>query len=398
LAAQKKAAEEAAKKAEQGILRSIWQGIKEMFGGKKPPTLGKKGFISTELIKSAIRIVGTAGVIWVGTAWTLGKLGYTEHADAMWVALTPRGWKVAWDRAFWWSWLVSSHDPNDLIGPSGTGTAHWVAPDQTLPYTIRFENDKQATAPAQVVRITEQLDPDLDYTTFQLGNFSFDGVVVTVPAGRTFYSERLDLRANYGLYLDISANLDFDTRIVTWVFASVDPVTSTTPRDPLTGFLPPNVISPIGQGYVTYTIRPRSSSAIGTPISAEASIVFDTNDPIDTPQVRNPVGPIADCAGDCNNSGQVTIDELLTMVDIALGNLQLQACAAGDQNADGTVTIDEILTAVNYALSGCPAASAGVQAQYVEPALSRALRVTPTPTATATPTPTATPAESAPLM
>ena len=127
-------------------------------------------------------------------------------------------------------------------------------------------------------------------------------------------------------------------------------------------------------------------------------VVFDYNDPIDTPQARNPVGPIADCAGDCNNSGQVTVNELLTMVDIALGNLQLQACAAGDQNADGTVTIDEILTAVNYALSGCPAASASVQAQYVERAPSRAVRVTPTPTATATPTPTATPAESAPLM
>ena len=216
-----------------------------------------------------------------------------------WLLWTPRAAELGTP-------IVSSHDPNDLIGPAGNGTAHWIAPDQTLPYKIRFENDKQATAPAQVVRITEQLDPDLDFTTFQLGNFSFDGVVVTVPAGRTFYSERLDLRATYGLYLDISANLDFDTGIVTWEFASVDPVTGTTPRDPLTGFLPPNVTSPIGEGYVTYTIRPQSSSAIGTPISAEASIVFDTNDPIDTPQVRNPVGPIADCTGDCNNSGQVT--------------------------------------------------------------------------------------------
>jgi RHS repeat-associated protein len=351
----------------------------------------------TVLVAGAI--AGAAGYA-VGTAIRYIP-GVDEAAQSAWSSLND--WTGGWlfgipPTAELGSRVVTSHDPNDLIGPAGTGFAHWVGPDQTLPYTVRFENDKQATAPAQVVRITEQLDPDLDLTTFQLGNFSFDGVVVTVPAGRTFYSERLDLRTTYGLYLDISANLDFETGIVTWVFASVDPVTGSTPRDPLTGFLPPNVTSPIGEGYVTYTIRPQSSSGIGTPISAEARIVFDTNDPIDTPHVRNPVGPIADCTGDCNNGGQVTVDELLTMVNIALGNLQVQACAAGDQNADGTVTIDEILTAVNHALNGCSTGPASVQAHHVERAPSRAVRATPTPTATATPTPSATPTESRPLM
>jgi len=34
---------------------------------------------------------------------------------------------------------------------------------------------------------------------------------------------------------------------VTWEFASIDPVTGRTPRDPLSGFLPPNVTSPIAK-------------------------------------------------------------------------------------------------------------------------------------------------------
>jgi hypothetical protein len=47
------------------------------------------------------------------------------------------------------------------------------------------------------------------------------------------------------------------------------------------------------------------------------------------------------------------VDDIITMVDIALGNAAISACKAGDANHDGTITIDEILTAVNNALNGC---------------------------------------------
>ncbi len=59
------------------------------------------------------------------------------------------------------------------------------------------------------------------------------------------------------------------------------------------------------------------------------------------------------CVGDCNGSGDVTVNELLTMVNIALGNLPVSMCDPGDPNHDGRVTVDEILAAVNAALSGC---------------------------------------------
>ncbi|MGD0947355.1 MAG: hypothetical protein ABSA52_07980 [Candidatus Binatia bacterium] len=63
--------------------------------------------------------------------------------------------------------------------------------------------------------------------------------------------------------------------------------------------------------------------------------------------------PTPSCAGDCNGDGQVTVDEILTMVNIALGNANISTCLAGDANHDGQITIDEILTAVNNALNGC---------------------------------------------
>jgi CSLREA domain-containing protein len=59
------------------------------------------------------------------------------------------------------------------------------------------------------------------------------------------------------------------------------------------------------------------------------------------------------CVGDCDGNGQVAVDEILTMVNIALGNAGQWVCEIGDSNKDDLTTVDEILTAVNNALSGC---------------------------------------------
>ncbi len=59
------------------------------------------------------------------------------------------------------------------------------------------------------------------------------------------------------------------------------------------------------------------------------------------------------CIGDCNGDGEVTIDELLKGVNIALGTATMSICPPFDANGDGEVTIDEIIAAVNAALFGC---------------------------------------------
>jgi hypothetical protein len=66
-------------------------------------------------------------------------------------------------------------------------------------------------------------------------------------------------------------------------------------------------------------------------------------------------GAAAGCVGDCGGNLEVTVNELITMVNIALGTAQLSACAVGDSNGDGEITVNEIITAVNNALNACPA-------------------------------------------
>ena len=60
------------------------------------------------------------------------------------------------------------------------------------------------------------------------------------------------------------------------------------------------------------------------------------------------------CYGDCDSSGDVTVNELITIVTIARGNAPLSACSVGDADHSGDITINEIIAAVNNDLTGCP--------------------------------------------
>jgi hypothetical protein len=64
----------------------------------------------------------------------------------------------------------------------------------------------------------------------------------------------------------------------------------------------------------------------------------------------------AACAGDCDADGEVTVDELIIAVTIALGSATVDQCVSIDISGDGAVTVDEIVGAVNVALAGCPPA------------------------------------------
>jgi hypothetical protein len=178
---------------------------------------------------------------------------------------------------------VGSYDPNDKVGPRGAGPQAAVRLDDTLPFVIHFENDPdEATAPAQDVTVTDRLDPRLDWSTFELGNTGFGDRAIAVPAGRQAFATSVHL-ADQGVVLAVEAVFDPVAGTVTWTFHSQDPLTGAPPADPFAGFLPPNRDPPEGEGWVSYTVRPRADLADGSVIAgAAARIVFDVNPPIDT--------------------------------------------------------------------------------------------------------------------
>lgn len=71
------------------------------------------------------------------------------------------------------------------------------------------------------------------------------------------------------------------------------------------------------------------------------------------PGTPTPTSSRAPCVGDCNGDGQITVDELVKGVNIALGNNSLNECRSFDSNGDAQVTVDELIGGVNGALLGC---------------------------------------------
>ena len=106
-------------------------------------------------------------------------------------------------------------------------------------------------------------------------------------------------------------------------------------------------------GKIVVIPRP-TPTPTDTPTITPSATQTDTPTDTATPSPTATVTPVP-CVGDCNADGAVTVDELVTMVNIALGNAPIANCLAGDSSGDGMITVDEIVQAVNHALNGCSA-------------------------------------------
>ncbi len=138
--------------------------------------------------------------------------------------------------------------------------------------------------------------------------------------------------------------------------------TATPPPSATFSATPLPTDTPVIIASATPSVTATATEAPPTPTPSETATGTDTPTPTptttpsttDTPTATATATPTLACVGDCNADGQVTVDELLTMVNIALGNASVSDCLPGDGNGDGLITIDEILVAVRNALDGCP--------------------------------------------
>jgi streptogramin lyase len=121
---------------------------------------------------------------------------------------------------------------------------------------------------------------------------------------------------------------------------------------PYIGVLAPLLVTPF------QSPTPTSTAPSPTPTAA-----VPTATPTPT---RTPIFAPPRCSGDCNGDGAVAVNEVLTMVNIALGSESISACRAGDGNGDGAIAIGELIAAVQHALGGCPA-SGSCGDQVIDP-------------------------------
>ncbi len=277
--------------------------------------LGVKGLLEGFLTRDISSSMENMYVLWDGTIMNSSEYAYYQDPEKdwwlsdqpQWLLSSENYWEMAYledalgeagsgsgipgfDYVAWVASVLGSRDPNDKVGPAGFGLRSFVAMTQPIPYTINFENVSMASAPAHTIRVTDQLDPNLDMRTFRLGEIVFGDHTITVPANRSYYQTRIDLGTEHsGIMADISAGLDVANNRVFWTLNAIDPKTGESPENPLLGLLPPNDENHIGEGHVTYTIKPKNALATGTGVSNKATIIFDNNEPIDTNTVTNTI-------------------------------------------------------------------------------------------------------------
>lgn len=199
-------------------------------------------------------------------------------------------------------------DPNEIIGQIGYGEQSMVSNRNPLAYTIHFENDSTlATIAAQKVLIEQDLHPNFDPTTLELGSFGFANRSFQVPSGLKTYSTTLDLKDSLGYNIDVAMGYNITNNKLFWLFNTIDPLTGLAPANPLLGLLPVNDFTGKGQGSVSYSIKPKASTVTGDSLSATAGIIFDINAPvitntweniIDAFEPTNSMAPFPNAIGD----------------------------------------------------------------------------------------------------
>lgn len=182
----------------------------------------------------------------------------------------------------------ASHDPNEIVGVMGydanaTDSLHWIMSAQTLSYTIRFENEPTfATAAAIKVEVRLPIDANIDVSTIGIGSFGWGSHVFAVNGSPATYQKRIDLSAETGMFVDVVAGRDLARNEVFWIFQTINPFTGLPPTGIHDGFLAINDSTHAGEGFVTFTVKPRSNIQTGDSIVAQATIVFDVNEEIPT--------------------------------------------------------------------------------------------------------------------
>lgn len=184
-----------------------------------------------------------------------------------------------------------SADPNEIIGPTGyDDSLRWVSINDVLNYTIFFENDPDfATANAQKVDVRFNFADKAAMKGFGLGTYGFANQSWNIEDAPAAYQNRLDLRDSMYIYVDLTAGIDVVKQQAFWLFNSIDPETGYNPWQVDRGMLPVNDSTHVGEGFVTFRLKPWDDLKTGDTISIVASIVFDQNDTIPTNRWRNTI-------------------------------------------------------------------------------------------------------------
>lgn len=195
-----------------------------------------------------------------------------------------------------------SCEPNDMLGYTAPSGSHYIGNGLTdVYYTIQFENDSAATSPANVIILTDTIDARyFDLNTFAPTQVKI-GDVTALLSGEANFIQTVDMRPRINCLAQVECNYNAQKGIAVFTLTSLDPMTLERVTDYNQGMLPPNGPDNMGQGEMSFNISLKPGLAEGTEIKNHADNIFDTEDPVFTPDWVNiidgvkPTSRVIDC-------------------------------------------------------------------------------------------------------
>ncbi len=178
---------------------------------------------------------------------------------------------------------ISSVTPEDKYGPMGydqnnglplSEKQRFIAEGERFSYQIDYWNKEDATAPAAEVFIRDTLDLNFDINTVNFTEIGFLRWKMPLEGGQ-FFDVMVDMRPDMDLLVQVTGQVDHESREIYWVHRSLDPVTMELPEDPMAGYLPPIDTAGYNIGWVSFTVEPVDSLGHNTLFQNQAHVNFD---------------------------------------------------------------------------------------------------------------------------
>lgn len=180
---------------------------------------------------------------------------------------------------------------------------------------------------------------------------NFIGCLEIRTSGGGYFAPTYDTNTYFAVaFLDLNANIGLDPGEPYVIYDAK----SAPPGNPIVAGLTQTAINfSFGDENIWPPSQPEPTPTAPETPTDTPTLPNETRTPTSTATASPTPTLDRHCPGDCDNNGHVTVGEIITLVNIALGHTQLSSCMSGDTDNSEEVTINEIVAAVNAAMRGC---------------------------------------------
>ncbi|WP_198080418.1 CARDB domain-containing protein, partial [Acinetobacter calcoaceticus] len=165
-------------------------------------------------------------------------------------------------------------------GPSvmpHTDGKSYVPSETALPFKLNFQNTTEQSL--HEIRLVTAIDEQLDPYSLRLTDMKIGDINIHVPENRSSFSSDFDFTGSLGFILRVSAGVDTESHIVTWLIQAIDPNTGEVSTQNLHRLLK---LSENNKGFVGYTIQSAETAKSNEEIITQARIYLNNTPPVDS--------------------------------------------------------------------------------------------------------------------